>query len=378
MTTEAQDPSEPSPADPLTALGWGERWMALAADSGIEGTGPDPVGLGDTRTAAVEPARVVRHDGSAVMVTTRHGTSHRHLGADLDPLATGDWVLADQDRVRHLLARHSLLQRRDPSTGGQQLIAANIDTVGVVCALDRPVTAGQVGRLTTIAWDSGAVPLIVLSKCDLAVDADEVERLARAAAPGVDVIRVSTPAGEGVDELRRALAGRTAVLLGSSGAGKSTLVNAIARTSLAATGEVRSGDHKGRHTTTARQLHVIGDDICLIDTPGVRELGLWSTVAAVDAAYDEIAATGRRVPLHRLWSRRRAGMRRAGRGRRRGAGPAASRRLVLDAARGGVGRAARRSRSAAPGRSRPGPRLPRSAADEAPAPMTVGACLPAG
>ena len=289
MTTEAQDPSEPSPADPLTALGWGERWMALAADSGIEGTGPDPVGLGDTRTAAVEPARVVRHDGSAVMVTTRHGTSHRHLGADLDPLATGDWVLADQDRVRHLLARHSLLQRRDPSSGGRQLIAANIDTVGVVCALDRPVTAGQVGRLTTIAWDSGAVPLIVLSKCDLAVDADEVEHLARAAAPGVDVIRVSTPAGEGVDELRRALAGRTAVLLGSSGAGKSTLVNAIARTSLAATGEVRSGDHKGRHTTTARQLHMIGDDICLIDTPGVRELGLWSTVAAVDAAYDEIA-----------------------------------------------------------------------------------------
>ena len=223
------------------------------------------------------------------MVTTRHGTTHRHLGVDLGPLATGDWVLTDRDRVRHVLPRHSLLQRRDPSTGGQQVIAANIDTVGVVCSLDRPVTSGQIGRLTTIGWDSGAIPLIVLSKCDLAVDPDEVEALAAAAAPGVDTIRVSTTTGEGIDELRGTLTGRTAVLLGASGAGKSTLVNAIGRTSLAATGDVRSGDHKGRHTTTARQLHVIGDDICLIDTPGVRELGLWSTVAAVDAAYDEIA-----------------------------------------------------------------------------------------
>jgi ribosome biogenesis GTPase len=188
-----------------------------------------------------------------------------------------------------VLERASLLQRRDPTSGGGQLIAANLDVVGVVCGLDRPVSAGRIQRTVIQIWDAGATPLVVLTKTDLLTDTTEAEEIAATAAPGVDVLVVSCETGEGLDSVRDAVVGRTVAFVGESGAGKSTLVNALAGRAIALTGAVRGGDHKGRHTTTARELHVLPDDVRLIDTPGIREMGLWADVDTVDEVFDDIS-----------------------------------------------------------------------------------------
>jgi len=255
----------------LEALGWDEQWAATAAD-----------GAGD-------PVRVVRHDGVAVLVAGVGGERHVPVHASNPALAVGDWLLVDGDTVVEVLERRSLLRRRDPA-GGDQLVAANVDVVGVVCGLDRPLKAGRIERFAVQTWDAGATPLVVLGKRDLVDDVREAEATAFAAAPGADVAVVSALSGDGVAELRSLLEGRTVVFVGESGAGKSTLVNALAGEEVAATGAVRAGDRKGRHTTTARQLHVLPGPVWLIDSPGLREVGLWAGVDAVDDAFDDIAA----------------------------------------------------------------------------------------
>lgn len=258
----------------LASHGWGPRWDALAADG---------------MAAGLEPGIVVRHDGSAVLVAGRAGVAHAGLAATSPQVAVGDRVLVEVSIVRELLHRTSLLQRRDPSTGQGQPIAANVDVVVIVCGLDRPIRSGRIERFVTLAWDAGAVPLVVCTKGDLAEpDArTEATEAAEAAAPGTTVVVVSAVAGTGFEELRAELADRTAVFVGESGAGKSTLLNALAGADLASTGGVRAGDAKGRHTTTARQLHVL-DGFRVIDTPGVREVGLWVGADAVDAAFDDV------------------------------------------------------------------------------------------
>jgi ribosome biogenesis GTPase len=260
--------------EPLTlrALGWSDRWAALAAEHGL----------------GTRPVRVMRHDGTAVLVGGDDGVESLPLRRSLPPLAVGDWLLVGDGTIAHVLERASLLQRRDPTGGGAQLIAANLDRVGIVCGLDRPVRAGRVQRLVIQVWDAGATPLVVLTKTDLLTDTTEAEEIAAAAAPGVDVLVISSETGEGIDTVRDAVAGLTVAFVGESGAGKSTLVNALAGDEIAATGAVRGGDNKGRHTTTARELHVLPGDVRLIDTPGIREMGLWTDVDTVDEVFDDI------------------------------------------------------------------------------------------
>lgn len=267
-------PRTHSPHHDLASYGWGPRWDALAAD-GI--------------AAGWQPGIVVRHDGAAVLVATDAGFDHAAILRSTPPIAVGDRVLVGDGAVRDVLHRASLLQRRDPSTGDGQLIAANIDIVVIVCGLDRPVRPGRIQRFVTLAWDAGASPLVVCTKADLDDGSSQTAAIdaAQAAAPGTTVLTVSTITGDGLDELRTELAGRTAVFVGESGAGKSTLLNALGGDILAATGATRAGDSKGRHTTTARQLHVL-DGFRVIDTPGVREVGLWAGVDAVDSVFDDI------------------------------------------------------------------------------------------
>ena len=263
-----------SDAHDLAAFGWGPRWDALAAEGIADG---------------LEPGIVVRHDGSAVLVATRTNLDHCGLVGSTPAVAVGDRVLVGGGVVRNVLHRASLLQRRDPSTGDGQLIAANVDVVVVACGLDRPVRPGRIERFVTLAWDAGAVPLVVCTKADLGDSdslADAIDS-AQAAAPGTTVLAVSALDGDGLDDLRAELADCTAVFVGESGAGKSTLLNALGGDALASTGDIRAGDAKGRHTTTARQLYVL-DGVRVIDTPGVREVGLWAGVDAVDAAFDDI------------------------------------------------------------------------------------------
>lgn len=257
----------------LVALGWSERWEAAAAN----------------RPPGTEPARVVRHDGSAVLVAGEAGIESVPLRPALPPLAVGDWLLVGGGSIAEVLPRASLLQRRNPTGGGAQVIAANVDVVGIVCGLDRRVNTGRIQRMVIQVWDAGATPLIVLTKTDLMDDTTDAEAIAAGAAPGVDVLVISASTGEGIDDVRAAVGGRTVAFVGESGAGKSTLVNTLARSEIAETGEVREGDAKGRHTTTARELHVLEGDVQLVDTPGIREMGLWTDVNTVDEVFDDVS-----------------------------------------------------------------------------------------
>jgi ribosome biogenesis GTPase len=185
--------------------------------------------------------------------------------------------------------------RRTPGTNaGEQVLAANVDLVVVVVAPGRDANPRRVERLLALAWESGGQPVVVLGRADLCPEwgtdvATELAGLA-AVAPGVGVLALSCYTGEGVDEIAAMLApGRTAVLLGSSGVGKSTLVNRLAGRDLLATGEVRD-DGKGRHTTSTRQLVVLAGGGLVIDTPGLRELGLWTGGAGTAAAFDDVEA----------------------------------------------------------------------------------------
>jgi ribosome biogenesis GTPase len=185
----------------------------------------------------------------------------------------------------------SLLERKAVRRDEPQALAANVEVVLVVCGLDRPVRAGRIQRTATLAWEAGAVPTVVLTKAD-ALEEDEVTAVVEAVVaenPGIEVIVTSSRTGVGLDALRAEVAGRTVVVVGESGAGKSSLVNLLLDDpSAAVVGRVRAGDAKGRHTTTARQLHVVPGGGVVIDTPGIREVGLWADTDAVATTFDDI------------------------------------------------------------------------------------------
>ena len=190
-----------------------------------------------------------------------------------------------------------------------RVVAANVDVVIVVRALDMPVRPGRVQQLVALAYASGAEVAFVLTKADCHDDLRGAIFEVEAVAPGVPVLAVSAVTGDGVDDLVALIAGRTFVLLGESGAGKSTLVNRLAGEELLATGEVqRSG--AGRHTTTHRQLVVLEGVGVAIDTPGVRTAGFWGTADDVARAFADIEELAARVPVRRLRTRLRAGLRR--------------------------------------------------------------------
>jgi len=229
--------------------------------------------------------RVTRIDRGRALVEV--GDEQHSVVDTGDPvLAVGDEVRIEGERLVELLPRRSALTRLGHE-GDAQLVAANVDVVLVVAGLDRPVKAGRLLRATTQAWDAGATPVVVLTKADLADPEPVLAELAHAVV-GVDALAVSAVTGAGMAELADRLGRHTAVLLGESGAGKSSLINALTAAH-EKVGEVREGDHKGRHTTTWRQLVPLPGGGAVIDTPGVRSLGLWTDAETVEAAFTDIA-----------------------------------------------------------------------------------------
>jgi ribosome biogenesis GTPase len=274
-------PSDHTLAEALEPYGWSDRWLALFRAAGVDGG---------------RPGRIVQHDGVAVLTAMCDEVAHLGLRPATPALAVGDWVVADpEDRVGALLPRASLLQRRDPEEDVDQPVAANVDTMVIVCGLDRPVRTGRIQRAVTQSWDAGAVPLLVLTKTDLdggGVAEQQAVEAAREADPTLEVLALSAKAEQGLHALTAHTADRTIVFFGESGAGKSTLVNALMGSDVAATAAVRPGDSKGRHTTTARTLHLLPGGGRLIDTPGVRALGLTADIDAVEVTFDDISALG--------------------------------------------------------------------------------------
>jgi len=233
--------------------------------------------------------------GDGELLTQATGRLRHLAGPSVAGLpAVGDWVALQGGRIHAVLPRRTAVTRRVPgSNAGEQVLAANIDLVVIVVAPGRDANPRRVERLLALAWESGAEPVVVLGRADLCPDwgtdvATELAGLATVA-PGVRVLALSCYTGQGVDEIAAMLTpGRTAVLLGSSGVGKSTLVNRLAGRDLLATGEIRD-DGKGRHTTTTRQLVLLAGGGMVIDTPGLRELGLWTGAAGTAAAFDDLS-----------------------------------------------------------------------------------------
>lgn len=264
-------PGRPRGSVALVEIGWNDRWEALAADH-----------------PSSQPGRVLRHDGVAVTVRTAGGDRVVPLRRGVEAPAVGDWLALEADRVVAVLPRASLLRRRAAGGEGTQLLAANLDLLVLVCGLDRPVRAGRIRRGEALAWDADATPVLVLTKADVATELDAALAAVDRDHPGLEVHVTSAATGGGIEALGARLGHLTSVLLGESGAGKSTLVNALMGEEVAATGEVRGGDAKGRHTTTNRQLFMIAGGGVLIDTPGIREVGLAGDEDSVDATFTDI------------------------------------------------------------------------------------------
>lgn len=240
--------------------------------------------------------RVSRVDRGAATLLTQTGTTraripHRLLATqDTDLIPTvGDWVVLVGEEIDRVLSRTSAVTRKVAGERTRaQVVAANVDVVFVVDDASAPPKSRRIERYLALAWESGAIPVVLLNKADVTEDADSAVEHANAVALGVAVHAVSARTGAGLELLSEHLVpGRTVVLIGPSGVGKSSLVNAFRGEEAVFTQDVRS-DGKGRHTTTYRELHRLPSGALLIDTPGLREVGLWASEDGLDRAYADI------------------------------------------------------------------------------------------
>jgi ribosome biogenesis GTPase len=261
------------------------------------------------------PARITAVHRDRYELISQHGEGFGRLKAGVyrddgmkekEPPAdfptTGDFVLIEYNpsgdsRIIQTLPRKSKFARNDFSghaagyvkTIREQTVAANFDYVFILQSLNHDLNIKRLERYLTLAWQSGAVPVVVLTKADLAADYAGQIRATQKVARGVGVYPVSAKTGFGLDKLSDYLKPRkTIVFLGSSGVGKSSLVNALAHEELMTVKEIREDDSRGRHTTTHRQLLMLPGGVMVIDTPGMRELGMWDVTSGLGEAFDDV------------------------------------------------------------------------------------------
>lgn len=309
---------EVNSTDPLSRLGWDEDWdrrwavfhagfrtkssessSASSRALSTANTRGTAGGVGDTGPHLL-PARVVRVHRGACDVQTPLGPQRVEVpaGSLVPEPTTGDWVglsLDDPDGARPVgvLPRRTVLARASVTgRSAEHVLAANVDTVVIAIGAESRTTNGRVERFLALAWNSGAHPVVALTKSDL-VPAHDLERIAgrvRDDAVGVEVVPVRQDDPATIAELRNHLRG-TVVLLGSSGAGKSTLANLLLGEDRFAVGAVRSVDGKGRHTTVTRELRPVpgdGEPLVLVDTPGLRSLGVSDLGDALDRTFADV------------------------------------------------------------------------------------------
>ncbi|WP_164704455.1 ribosome small subunit-dependent GTPase A [Blastococcus litoris] len=262
------------PVTDLSSLGWGRS---------------------DEPPCGVVLARVARIDRGRLTVLTAEGERRVVPGralheSELGGPAVGDWVVLRGELATEILPRKSAFVRTVAGrTSAAQVVAANVDVVLVVDAMTGDARLRRVERYLAVAWSSGATPVVVLTKADLCADVAAAVAAVREDAIGVEVLPVSSVTGEGLDAVRALLGpGRTAAMVGPSGVGKSSLANALAGRTVAGTHEIRE-DGRGRHTTTARELHVLPGGGLLVDTPGMRELALYDDEDGIETAYADVA-----------------------------------------------------------------------------------------
>jgi ribosome biogenesis GTPase len=280
----------------LEAWGWDERWAAAFAPFADGG---------------MWPARVIaQHRGVWVVIgengeTTGSPTGKLRRGADDGAYPTvGDWVICLESQHGGAAAIHQTLPRRSAfrrkaagSRPGAQTIAANVDTLFIATSLNHDLNPRRLERYVAMARESGAEPVVILTKADLAAKTsmdfageDAAERAAQLESElHVSAVAISARTGLGLESVARwFVPGKTLALVGSSGVGKSTLLNTLAGEELMVTREIREDDARGRHTTTHRELFLLANGTLVLDTPGMREFGVWDADEGVDETFDEI------------------------------------------------------------------------------------------
>ena len=273
----------------LVELGWSDRFASAYALVADEDLRPGRVGIEFNQIF-----RVFVEGGELDAVTAGRLKHRARNRAELP--AVGDWVAvrqrSDEERavIVSVLPRRSAFTRRGAgNVTGEQVVAANVDVAFVVMGLDADFNVRRLERYLLMARESGASPVVLLTKPDLCADVAGAVRDVAAIAGELPVHVLQPKLGEGIEEVRAHLAaGLTAALLGSSGVGKSTIINRLAGSDLQRTREVRLSDSRGRHTTTHRELVVLPDGGLIIDTPGMRELQLWDAAAAVGETFGDI------------------------------------------------------------------------------------------
>ncbi|MFE1763545.1 ribosome small subunit-dependent GTPase A [Streptomyces angustmyceticus] len=299
-----------SAAHPLTAYGWDDGFAESFTPHAGRGIVPG-------RLVRVDRGRVdaVVADGSGEGAGVRTVLADTALVATSDPMrvpCTGDWAAIDLENgltgshlggvVRALLPRRTAFLRSTSSKRSEgQILAANVDHAVIAVSLADALDLGRIERFVSLAWESGAQPLVVLTKADLAGGPDTLAHLvadAETVAPGVQVLAVSSMTGEGVEVATAVLAGGTSVLLGQSGAGKSTLANALLGEELQRVQAIRDRDGKGRHTTTTRDLRALPGGGVLIDTPGLRGVGMWDAGAGLSRTFSDVESLAEECRFH--------------------------------------------------------------------------------
>jgi ribosome biogenesis GTPase / thiamine phosphate phosphatase len=280
----------PHDAGPPRPPGWDPDWARRWRDAVGDGSVP----------AGTVPARVVRIDKGGIMAAARDGHGQLVVAAkSARRVAVGDVVALDPEagRIEAILDRRTVFARRSPGVGRDEIrlesraVAANMDLVLVLQPLDPGLNVGRLARELVLAWESGATPVVVLTKADLVepAEADAQAAEARRWAPGAAVHTASTARDGGVDTLRAYTGpGHVLALLGASGAGKSSLANALAGREVQLVAEVRDNDRRGRHTTSAGQMIHLADGAQLIDTPGIRGVGLWAADDGLERAFEDL------------------------------------------------------------------------------------------